>query len=198
MPRRKAKPAPSGRQTTLFEFLYEPIRHLYIPMRKAFPDRHGLAEREIKRRLEKQGWIVWRGELVGLLRHARNHPEQELYANVKKKYELLELLLNDHHPSRLDDLQYLSAVHHGMPDYLCYRQGRFLFVECKLCHEQLSRAQKFTIRRLQALGFGIEVHKLVDHRTKLRSAAVSIETNVAEIKERQLRLSKRLAASMQG
>jgi hypothetical protein len=159
----------------------------YLPMRKEFLDRRGLAERELRRRLERQGWTVWRGELVGILRN-----RDDLYLNVRKKYELLERLLEQHRPGTLERLQYLAAVHHGMPDFLCFRRGEFEFVECKLCHEQLSRVQKACIPKLQALGFTVEIHKLVDDRTKVRAALFQLETSEKTVIERQLKLTKKL------
>jgi len=64
-----------------------------------------------------------------------------------------------------------------MPDFLCHHPAKgFRFVECKLGHEQLRDGQKRCIRRLQLLGFDVEVWKLVDACTKIREAAVDIES----------------------
>lgn len=75
-----------------------------------------------------------------------------------------------------------------MPDFLCYRDGVFKFVECKLQYECLSERQKKCISKLQSLGFLVEVHKLVDERTKIRSAFVDLSSSDKLIIERQLKL----------
>ena len=55
-----------------------------------------------------------------------------------------------------------------MPDFVCYRNGEFKFVECKFKHEPLSKKQKKCIKRLQKMGFKVEIHKLVGPETKAR------------------------------
>jgi hypothetical protein len=177
-----------GRQTTLHEFLF--VTHIYVPMRRQFLERRGLAERELKARLERQGWTVWRGDLIGILRR-----EEEVYPNVRKKYELLAALLAKRRPDLQEELEYLAAIHHGLPDFLCHRLGEFKLVECKLGHEQLSEAQRRCIPKLQAMGFAVEVHKLVETCTKVRAAEVDITTGRKSVRERQLTITKRLAES---
>ncbi len=85
-------------------------------------------------------------------------------------------------------LQYWSFVHHGLPDYACFRNGEFLFVECKLGHEQLSTLQKKCIGKLQNLGFTVEVHKLVEDCTKRREATVELLTGFTWVLEKQTTL----------
>ena len=168
------------RQSLLKEF--QPVvKHVYIHSNMP-KERRGLSEKIIRRRLERQGWTVWRGGLVHIT------GEDELYPNVRRKYLLLERLLETHTPGMLDELSYLCRVHHGMPDLLCFRKGIFKFVECKLIYEQLSRRQKRCISRLQQLGFAVEVHKLVDHRTKARVADVNLLTMERAVIVRQATL----------
>ena len=167
------------------------IRHQYIPMRRTGrglrSDRRGLAEHQLRQHLEGQGWLVWRGGLFA----SYNDPDQ--YPNVQRKYEALVTLLERDHPGKIGMLRYLCAVHHGMPDLLCYRHNEWKFVECKFLHEQLSPRQKKTIVELARMGLRVEVHKLVDHRTKTRVADVDLETGVMHIREWQdrLRLTQR-------
>jgi len=161
------------------------VCHLYVPMRREFPSRHGLSERELRRRLVRQGWMVWRGGLIDIVR------QSEIYPNVRRRYELLCSLLEKHRPGTLDELQYLCAVHHGMPDFVCFRNGAFKFVECKLGHEGLSVRQKACISRLQEMDFPVEVHKLAEPRTKARVAAVDFAARRKRVLEKQMRLKRR-------
>jgi len=137
------------------------LTHIFVPLQSS-PPRFGLAERFLRRRLERQGWTVWRGGRIDIVR------QEDVYPNVRRKYEQLCRLLQKHHPRQVERLQYLCAVHQGMPDFVCYRNGRFKFVECKLQYEPLSLRQKKCIQTLQQLGFVVEVHTLVDKRTKKR------------------------------
>lgn len=179
---RRGRMPGSGRQTTLFEYAWL-VTFRYVPMRSGSVERRGLSERELKRRLERQGWKVWRGGLIGILRR------EELYPNVRRKYGLLRELVERRHPGTFELLEYLCAVHHGMPDFLCHHPAKgFLFVECKLGHEGLSEGQKRCIRRLQLLGFEVEVHKLVEPCTKTRAAAIDLENGEKSVLERQLRI----------
>ena len=165
------------------------VRHQYVPIRRTRRTARGLSELQLKTRLEKQGWTVWRGGQIGMTRKA------EIYPNVERKYTLLIELLKRDHPDHVELLQYLCAVHHGMPDYLCYRQktNEWKFVECKYKHEQLSQRQKTCIQKLSSLGFTVEVHKLVDHQTKARNAMVNLKTGAKKVNEQQLKLnSKRI------
>jgi hypothetical protein len=77
-----------------------------------------------------------------------------------------------------------------MPDFLCFRSGMFKFVECKLIYEQLSSRQKRCIGRLQALDFAVEVHKVVDHRTKARVAEVDVHSGERTLIESQATLAR--------
>jgi hypothetical protein len=155
------------------------VTHVYIPLSREYTKNKGLSERLIKRRLEAQGWTIWRGGCLNILKR------DELYPNVRKKYETLMELLTYHHPDDIEKLQYLSAVHHGMPDYLCYRNSRFLFVECKFKYEQLSEVQKQTIAKLKWMGFDVEVHKIVGAPTKARTAIIDLSNGKKEILEVQ-------------
>lgn len=164
------------------------FRYLPLPDRCKAPShkRKGMSEREIRRLLEKRGWKVWRGSLISILRR------DELYPNVKRKYELLRELLNLHHPGTFELLEYLCAVHHGIPDFLAFHsQQGFRFVECKLGHEQLSARQKACITKLQELGFEVEVWKLVEECTKLRHAEVDLESGEKRVVERQLKFTRK-------
>ena len=82
-----------------------------------------------------------------------------------------------------------------MPDFICYRRGRFKFVECKLGHEQLSKRQKICIKKLRQYGYAIEVHKIVDPCTKVWKAIVDIDTGKRNVIDVQLRMTKKLAGS---
>jgi len=175
------------RQTIITEFRPR-VRHKYIYVRKMPENKRGYSEKVVRRRLEKEGWTVWRGGFLNATRF------DELYSNVEKKYELFESLIEKHYPGMKDQLQYMCSVHHGMPDFFCYRKGEFRFVEAKLCHEQLLPMQKTCIGELQKMGFTVEVHKVVDHRTKLRTAEVDIRSGEKKVIEKQLILTKKLAA----
>lgn len=157
------------------------VLHEYVPMKKKYARRQGLSERQLKKRLEGQGWTVWRGGSINITRN------DEVYPNVRRKYELLNSLLGE----ALEYLQYLCHIHHGMPDFICYREGMFKFVECKLEHEQLSERQKICILRLQEMGFIVEVHKLVADCTKTRKALVNLQDGSKDILEKQMKLNRK-------
>lgn len=167
------------RQTTLLEYTLD-VLTVYVPMRNyPYKTRRGLAETQLKKRLEKHGWHVWRGGFF----HAING---DLYPVVKRKYIHLVQLIKEHYNGRmLDYLSYMSAVNHGMPDYICYHPHlkQLKFVECKFGHEQLSQRQITTIHKLKERGLTIEVHKLVEPCTKTRKARVNIITKKKNILE---------------
>jgi hypothetical protein len=156
------------------------IQYYYIPNHNTYKDNRGLAERQIKKRLEKQHWEVWRGSLIGLTRSGK-----EMFPSVRRKYTRLVHLLHYCHPEHLEILQYISSVQKGIPDFICYRYGVFKFVECKFKHEQLSLRQKKCIRRLQSLGFTVEVMKFVDPSTRLRVLHVNHHTQERRVLSRQ-------------
>jgi hypothetical protein len=167
------------RQSALSE--YRPrMRQVYIHCMQMPDDTRGFSEKIARRKLEQDGWTVWRGGFINAL------DMPEVYPNVRKKYELLEMLLQKHHPGKLDELKMLCSVHHGMPDLLAFRKGVFKFVECKLIYEQASSRQKKCLSRLTAMGFDVEMHRVVDHRTKAREAEVDIMSGEKIIVERQM------------
>jgi len=174
------------RQTKIKEYTKNNyIKQVYIPISKEYRTRKGLSERKLRRRLEKQGWTTWRGGSINITR------KTEIYPNVRKKYQRLNNLLNKHRPGLLPFLQYLCNVHHGMPDFICFRNGVFKFVECKLGYESLSKRQKICIKKLQSFNFTVEVHKLVEVQTKTRESEVNLSTGDLFIKERQMTLKAR-------
>ena len=146
-----------------------------------YKSRIGLSELQLRRRLQKQGWHVWRGGFL--------HAYSEMYPTVRKHYELLSNLLKEvKGEDVLDRVCYLSSVHHGMPDFICYHPttGEMKFVECKLGHEQLSSRQVVTIQKLHDIGFVTEVHKLVEPCTKTRVANVNIALGKKEVLEKEM------------
>ena len=163
-------------QTLLQDF--KTVKVVCVPIPKS-KTKFGLSEKHAKKRLEKSGWEVWRGGNIGLQRR------YETYLNVKRKYEKLSDLLNKQYPEQHDYLMLLCAVHHGMPDFLCHRNGVFKFVECKLGYESLSKRQKVCINKLLQLGFAVEVHKIVEKQTKTRIADLNLVTGQKIIKDAQ-------------
>lgn len=170
-------------QKKLMEFIEVNVKHVYVPIPDRTKPRKGLSERLVRRRLEGFGYEVWRGAMLRQLK-------EDDYPNVKRRYQLLFDLLEKHHPGMLETLFYLNEVHHGMPDYICFRD-KFVFVECKLGHEQLSHRQKICIRKLQDLGFEVEVHKLTDPCTKIVEAIVDLSSRRKKVLEKQMRLKVR-------
>jgi len=141
--------------------------------------KRGLSERIVKQRLEKQGFLVWRG---GFLYATKT---DDPYPNVYKKYKLVEGLLDKYKPGTKEPLQYMCRVNHGMPDYLIFRRGFFKFVECKLIYEQVSWRQKICISKVQKLGFEVEVHRVVNDSTKTRRAEIDLFTGEKKVIEKQ-------------
>lgn len=170
------------RQTRLIEFDPCIVTTVYVKMKQEYSNKKGLSERKLRKRLEKHGWTVWRGGFLHAIR------KNDLYPNVRKKYKILERLFETHMPGMFSYLQYLCKVHHGMPDFLCYRSGRFKFVECKLQYEPISERQKKCIFTLQRKGFIVEIHRLVDARTKTRYAYLNLYKKEKRIFIEQLTL----------
>jgi hypothetical protein len=126
----------------------------------SYKTRRGLSEKQIKKKLQDQGWIIWRGAYI-----PRKEDLEDRYPNVKKHYEkLIDWLEEDF--DYMDELRYLSQVHHGMPDFICYHPAlkQWKYVECKLENEQPSIRQLCTIARLESMGFIVELHKLSSSR----------------------------------
>ncbi|HLP79515.1 MAG TPA: DNA polymerase domain-containing protein [Acidobacteriota bacterium] len=168
------------RQTQLKE--YQRFKEVYIPIPKKYEDYRGVSEQLIRKDLQKKGWLVWRG---GLIHYAGQKHE---YPNVQKKYELLAQLLDKYHPDVRDHLSYICRVHHGMPDFICYKDGRFLFVECKLAYETIKTGQRICAQKLTDLGFEVQIHRIVHEPTKVRVAYVDTNMRRAQIVDRQLAL----------
>jgi len=164
---------------------YTKLPVLFLPYKGNWENRRGLSEKVIRRRMERQRWIVWRGGIIGVQK------ELEIYPNVKRKYQLLAELMEEHKPGLLETLEYLAKVHHGMPDFLCFRKGEWKFIECKLGHEQLSNRQKHCIRKLQELGFHVEVHKLAEDCTKTRRMELNLDTGEKIMLEKQMKIKKK-------
>ena len=162
---------------------YKTLNH-YIPLKKTYKSRKGLSERLLKKRLEKAGWVVWRGGSINILE------KEGLYPNVRKKYQQLIYLLKKHHGKEFDNLRYLCKVHHGMPDFICFRNSQFKFVECKLEYEKLSKRQVNCIKKLQQIGFSVEVHRVVSKSTLTRLAKINNETGDKQIIEKQAKISR--------
>ena len=143
-----------------------------------YASRYGLSERQIRRKLEKHGWIVWRGGFF----HSLEYP------NVKRHYERLDTLLQRDWPFVYEEVKYIAYVHHGMPDFVYYHPvlHRWKWVECKLGHEQLSDRQVKTIGRLERLGFVVEVHKLAEPCTKTTKGSLKGKKVVVKEKERTI------------
>ncbi|HZX45574.1 MAG TPA: DNA polymerase domain-containing protein [Candidatus Nanoarchaeia archaeon] len=167
------------RQKTLSDYMS--VKNVYIPMLSQPPEKRGLSEKIIKKRLVLQGWTVWKGGLLGIEKVSE-------YPNFIRKYILLKQLLSKVDEKLPEELEYMSNVHHGMPDYICYRNGKFKFVECKLQYELLSDKQKKCLMKLKGMGFDVEVHRLVDRRTKAREAMVDVVNGGKMIMEVQNRL----------
>jgi hypothetical protein len=169
------------RQTSLLEFGLK-ITTVYVPIRNyPYMTRRGLSELQLRRRLEKQGWKVWRGGFI--------HAASNYFPSVRKRYDMLFGLLKElAGEDTIQRLCYLSSVHHGMPDFLCYNPStkQFKCVECKLGHESLSQRQIVTILKLHDAGFVTEVHKLVDACTKVRRATVNLAFKQKEVLEKEL------------
>lgn len=166
---------------------------LQIPLRTK--NRKTLSEKLTKRHLEKRGWKVWRGGSFNA------HKDEDAYPNVKLAYERLNTLMERHHPAHAETLRYLCHVHHGMPDFVAYKNGRFKFIECKLIYESLSARQKRCIVKLVEMGFMVEIYRIVDKRTRIRKANVDItngKKEQLEIQERLLFTRKRKLKSSKG
>jgi len=156
------------------------LLHKYFPIPKTMKQRKGLSERYVRAHYERKGYLVWRGAMLNA------HRREELYPNVERKYSLLDGLMRRRHPDDWEYLQYL-ARQSGMPDFLIFKE-EFVFIECKLGHEQLSPTQKKCIARIKEAGFSVEIITLVDDCTKNRKAVVDINTREKNVLDKQMRL----------
>lgn len=154
---------------------------VYIYPSKKTSQERGKSEKEIKKKLEKQGWEVWRSASINFLYNP------DLFPVVLKKYQRLHMLLDAYYPKEKEYIQLLAAVHHGLPDFICFRQGIFKFIECKRGYEQLSDAQKICIPKLQELGFIVELHILGYLSTKTTKAI--LKDGKKKIVERQQKIN---------
>lgn len=148
--------------------------------------RKGLAEKIIRKKLEQKGWLVWRGGYIHCLR------KDELYPNVERKYTLLRNLLQQYHPGTVEALEFYSHVHKGMPDFLCYKNTRFRFIECKLDHESISKWQKRCFKFLIELGFDVCIYRLVT-KTSTRKAKLGEKRRIIE---KQTRMKKWIKSTL--
>ncbi|MFH1916468.1 MAG: VRR-NUC domain-containing protein [Nanoarchaeota archaeon] len=169
-------------QLALETFLYSRVKETCLEIPLKATSRRALSERLAKKRLEKKGWTVWRGGLFSITKR------EEIYPSVLHKYTLLLELMEKHYPGKVEALQYLCDVHHGMPDFVCYKDGIFRFVECKLIYETLSLRQKRCLKKLAQLGFPVEVMRLVDKRTMKRRAVYDVQNGRRKILECQERI----------
>ena len=160
------------------------LRYNYLELHKKSSSNRGLSEAFIRKKLEKQGFLVWRSGYLHL-------DFSEHYPNVRKKYEKLMGLMEKHHPGMIDHLKYLNHVHHGMPDFLVFKGNAFKFIECKFNNEQLLKGQRKCIQKLLSLGFEVEIYKLVNPKVRSRLVQEDILTKEKKVKERQARLKKR-------
>ena len=168
-------PFQTEKPTKLTDFFT--LKEIYVPMKVNYSERKGLSEKIFKRKMEKEGWIVWKGALIGV--------ESE-YPNVIRKYKLLEKVLGD----KYEHIKYISHVHHGIPDVICYRKGEIKFIECKLINEQLSKSQKKCIALLQKMNFKVEVHRLMKISQRFKQVRKDMLTNKKIIVEQQVRIKK--------
>lgn len=159
-------------------------RHIELPFKYFSKQKKGLSESYVKKLLERKGFVVWRSEYFHL-------DFTEHYYNVRKKYDRLRDLLDKFHPGVLDELKYLNHVHHGMPDFIVFKDNKFMFIECKFNHEQLMIGQRKCISKLLDLGFQVEIYKLVHPKTRARSVEEDLITRQKKIKEKQMKLKKR-------
>jgi len=158
------------------------VKLLYFLTLRKYQSQLGLAESLLKKKLERAGWVVWRSDALRVLK------KEEIYPNVQRKYELLQQLLPK---EKFEYLQYLTHIHHGMPDFFCYRYGRFKFVECKLNQESVKKNQLMCMAKVLAFGFPVEVHVLVTSPVRSRVGYLDLDTGKRHIIERQERLKKK-------
>ncbi len=119
---------------------------------RAYVSRHGLAEALVRRRLVRAGFDVFRG--IGFFGPEALHVE---YPVVIARYERLESLLRSQLGFGLFTLRSVLHSPKGMPDFLCYKDGRFLFVEVKLEHEPIKKHQLAKMELLERFGFETKV-----------------------------------------
>lgn len=160
------------------------IRYKYLELHQKSINKKGLSEKHIRKFLERDGFIVWRSEYFHL-------DFAEHYPNVRKKYDKLRELLEKYHPGMLEELKYMNHVHHGMPDFITFKDGKFKFIECKFEHEQLMSGQRKCIDKLLKMGFIVEVYKLVSPKTRARVVHENVLTKEKTVKEKQMKLKKR-------
>ncbi len=181
IPSLKKKNRLSLTQKELPSFFPKPIKQVCLQIPLHTKNRNSLSETLTKKHLEKHGWKVWRGGSFNA------HKEEDAYPNVKRAYEQLNCLMEKHHPLHAETLRYFCHVHHGMPDFVAYKDGKFKFVECKLIYESLSGRQKQCITKLSKMGFAVEIYRIVD-KSGSRKAAIDLSTGKKKTLEEQAKL----------
>ncbi|MEM4638168.1 MAG: VRR-NUC domain-containing protein [Candidatus Woesearchaeota archaeon] len=144
----------------------------------------GLSEFYAKKILIKEGYVVWRPEYL-------NMDFKEHYPVVKNKYDKLFLLLEKHHSGKIEELKYLNHVHHGMPDFIVFKNNKFKFIESKLENEQLSFKQKKCISKLLKMGFEVEVFRIISSNKRQKIIHEDLDTKKKIVKEKQTKLKNK-------
>jgi hypothetical protein len=159
------------------------VVQIYVPLEEHTEYRKGLGERYLRKRLHKHGWRVWHTSCFSSARMP------ELYPIIRSLYEELSGLLEKQRAGVTGTLEFLARAYHGMPEFICYRNGVFKFVACKFECEQLPRSQRYCMLKLLELGFVVEVHTLVDRNTKAVQGTLDMQTGERKVTEAQLTIS---------
>ncbi len=120
-----------------------------------YKSRRGLAERLVRKYLEKKGYDVFRGYSI-LGKECSAYYDE--YENVRKKYDRLEVILLNRLGLRLYELREL--LDSGIPDYFASKADDVFFVEVKLEHEQIKGHQLECMQLLEKFGFKVVVLRI--------------------------------------
>lgn len=145
-----------------------------------YSSRHGLSERLAQNYLKKKGYEVWRGSSILGIAGSLNYYRFE---RVRFKRDRLENLLAKMLGTRLSKLR--EQLKKGIPDFLAYRNRKFIFVEVKLEGESLKPHQKECAALLESFGFEIMLVRI--KKKVYRAEAVYVGSKL-KVRTRQLRL----------
>lgn len=144
----------------------------------------GFSESYVKKTLIKEGYTVWRPAYLHI-------DFKEHYPVVFQKYNKLQLLMEKYHPGMIEELKYLNHVHHGMPDFIVFKNNAFKFIECKFENEQLSFKQKKCISKLLKMGFEVEVFRIISSNKRQKIVYEDLKNKKKIVKEKQTKLKKK-------
>ncbi len=137
-----------------------PVRTFRLPS-KEYKTTRGLAERYVRTKLKRAGYLTWRGQFFDMP-YARIY---ETYERIWMHYEHLKILLYERvGHTKFNEFLIYCKEHHGTPDLVAYHKTseRLLFIEVKYQNESLQNNQFQCIQFIRHhLEIPVEIHRVI-------------------------------------